>query len=114
MEDYSTANPSQQLNDLLGGSTNEPLIPESLVVFLIACFVVLNLLTIAFFVFWIVGMVRRRKVQTAVLAMQKDIADIKQFLAADTHRQPPHDATSPQMVEQPSKDAVQQTPSKRN
>ena len=81
MEDYSTADPTQQINNLLGGGSGEPLIPESLQVFLIISFVVINILTIVFMIFWIMGMVRRWKVQTAILHMQKDIVEIKESLA---------------------------------
>lgn len=89
MQDYSNLDQSQ-LNMLLGGSTSEPLIPESVVTFLIVCFVILNLLTIAFLIFWIMGMVRRWKVQTAVLNMQKELVEIKQLLkATNTTPNPP-------------------------
>ena len=82
MDNYTTtSDPTQQLNGLLGGSSGEPLIPESFITFMIICFVLLNILTIIFFIFWIMGMIRRWKVQTAVLNMQKDIAEIKQSLA---------------------------------
>ena len=84
MEDYSTADPTQQINNLLGGGSGEPLIPESLQVFLIISFVIINILTIVFMIFWIMGMVRRWKVQTAILRMQKDVAEIKESLAQPT------------------------------
>ena len=88
MEDYSTADPTQQINNLLGGGSGEPLIPESLQIFLIISFVVINILTIVFMIFWIMGMVRRWKVQTAILHMQKDIVEIKESLAKPTEPAP--------------------------
>src|SRR6478735_1151795 len=89
MEDYTTTtDPTQQLNGLLGGTSGEPLIPESLSALLIIGFVIINLLTIAFLIFWFAGMVRRWKVQTAVLHMQKDIAEIKESLAKPTASAP--------------------------
>ncbi len=85
MEDYSTTttptDPTQQLNSLLGGSSNQPLIPDSMMTFIIISFVIINILTIVFMIMWIAGMVRRWKVQTAVLHMQKDMAEIKETLA---------------------------------
>jgi len=82
MEDTSvSSDPSQQLNSLLGGSSGQPIIPESMTVFLVVCFVILNVLSIVFMIFWIMGMMRRWKVQTAILRMQKDIVEIKESLA---------------------------------
>jgi hypothetical protein len=95
MQDYSTLNQSP-LSALLGGGSSEPLIPESLMTLLIIGFVLINLLALAFFVFWFMGMIRRWKVQTAVLHMQKDIADIKQALVT----QPTEAASSPVANEQ--------------
>lgn len=89
MQDYSTLDQSQ-LNPLLGGGAGtESLIPESMVTFLIVCFVILNLLSIAFLIFWIMGMVRRWKVQTAVLNMQKELVEIKQLLKTTTNAPSP-------------------------
>ena len=63
MEDYSTTttptDPTQQLNSLLGGSSNQPLIPDSMMTFIIISFVIINILTIVFMIMWIAGMVRR-------------------------------------------------------
>lgn len=86
MDDYgtTTGDPTQQLNSLLGGSSGEPLIPESMMTFLIVCFVLINILTLLLMIFWIMGMVRRWKVQTAILRMQKDIVEIKESLAKPT------------------------------
>lgn len=83
MEDYSTTttDPTQQLNSLLNGSSGESLIPESMMTFLIISFVLINILTLVFLILWIAGMVRRWKVQTAILRMQKDIVEIKETLA---------------------------------
>lgn len=100
MQDYSALDQSQ-LNMLFGGSSSEPLIPESVVTFLIVCFVILNLLTIAFLIFWIMGMVRRWKVQTAVLNMQKELVEIKQLLTANS---------TPAPAQQPVQTSEQPTP----
>lgn len=84
MDSYSTTttDPTQNLdlNSLLGGTSGEPLISEGMVTFFIVCFVLINLLTLVFLILWIMGMVRRWKVQSAVLHMQKDIAEIKELL----------------------------------
>lgn len=100
MQDYSALDQSQ-LNMLFGGSSSEPLIPESVVTFLIVCFVILNLLTIAFLIFWIMSMVRRWKVQTAVLNMQKELVEIKQLLVANS---------TPAPAQQPAQTSEQPTP----
>ena len=64
------------LQNLLGNS-NTSLIPESLVTTLIVSFVILNVLGVLFFVFYVLGIIRKWKVQSAVLNMQKDLSDIK-------------------------------------
>lgn len=94
---------------LLGGSTSEPLIPESVVTFLIVCFVILNLLTIAFLIFWIMGMVRRWKVQTAVLNMQKELVEIKQLLKATTNAPSPVANHQPVQPDRPATTSTEAT-----
>lgn len=98
MQDYTSLDQTQ-LNTLLNGASNEPLIPESLTTFLIICFVVINLLTITFLILWIIGMVRRWKVQSAILHMQKDITEIKQALATQTNIEK---VTEPTLAEAPA------------
>lgn len=68
------------LQSLLGDSTPS-LIPESLVTTLTVGFVVLNVLGLLFLVFYIINMVRKWKVESAVFRMQKDLAEIKTALA---------------------------------
>lgn len=70
------------LQNLLGGSAPS-LIPESLVTTLTVGFIVLNVLGILFFVFYVISLIRKWKVESAVLHMQKDVAEIKAQLAAD-------------------------------
>lgn len=114
MEDYSTTttsgDPTQQLNSLLGGGSGQSLIPDSMMPFLIISFVVINILTIVFMIMWIAGMVRRWKVQTAVLHMQKDMAEIKETLAKQSapapaatpiFNEPEKPAQTPQPVAEP-------------
>jgi hypothetical protein len=67
------------LQSILGGSTPS-LIPESLVTTLTVGFIVLNVLGILFFVFYVISMIRKWKVESAVLHMQKDLAAIKASL----------------------------------
>ncbi len=69
------------LQNLLGNS-NTSLIPESLVTTLIVSFVILNVLGVLFFVFYVLGIIRKWKVQSAVLNMQKDLAEIKGHLVS--------------------------------
>lgn len=79
MDNYDTMTQSPYANILGDGSGG--ILPESLTPILIISFVVLNVLALIVMVFWIMGMIRRRKVQTAVLDMQKDVAEIKKLLA---------------------------------
>jgi len=107
MDDYSTSTTDPtQLNSLLGGGTGEPLIPDSMMTFIIVCFVIINILTIVFMIFWIMGMVRRWKVQGAILHMQKDIVEIKESLAKSAQVTP---ATEPIAADPAKTKASQQS-----
>jgi hypothetical protein len=79
-------NPS--LNALTNGSTS--LIPESLITTITIGFIVLNVLGLLFLVAYIAGLMRKWKVQSAVLHMQKDLADIKVLLQKPTSSEPIH------------------------
>jgi hypothetical protein len=68
------------LQGLLGDS-NTSLIPESLVSTLTVGIIVLVILNALFVVFYVLGIVRKWKVQSAVLDMHKDLAEIKATLA---------------------------------
>lgn len=91
------------LQDLLGGGTAPSLIPESLITTLTVGFIVLNVLGILFMIFYIFSMVRKWRVETAMLKMQKDVAEIKAALsklnqspaAIDTTSQPPAEVPQP-------------------
>lgn len=98
MEDTSQLDPSN-LQSLLSGS-QPSLIPDSLVTTLTVGFIVLNVLTVLFFVFYVANMIRKWRVDTAILNMHKDLADIKAHLATQhsTTAQP----TTPPAV-QPAK-----------
>lgn len=67
------------LQNLLGGSTPS-LIPESLVTTLTVGFIVLNVLGILFMIFYVFSIVRKWRVESAMLHMQKDVAEIKEAL----------------------------------
>ena len=71
------------LQSLLGGSSPS-LIPESLITTLTIGFIVLNILGILFLVFYVVSLIRKWKVESAVFHMQKDLADIKAALSQST------------------------------
>jgi hypothetical protein len=64
------------LNSLLNNS-NASLIPESLVTTITVSFIVLNVLGVLFLVFYVFTVIRKWKVQSAILNMQKDLAQIK-------------------------------------
>ncbi len=78
MEETTQLDPST-LQNLLGNS-NTSLIPESLVTTLTVSFIVLNVLGVLFFVFYVLSIIRKWKVQSAVLDIQKDLAEIKTAL----------------------------------
>ena len=80
-ESYNTTqlDPSA-LQNLLGGSAPS-LIPESLVTTLTVGFIVVNVLGILFMIFYVISMIRKWRVDSATLHMQKDIAEIKEILS---------------------------------
>lgn len=69
-----------QLNSLLGGSGGS-IIPDSLATTLTVSFILLNVLGVLLTILYIINVVRKWKVQSAILHMQKDVAEIKQHLA---------------------------------
>lgn len=95
--DESTLDQSA-IQGLFDGSSPS-LIPESLVTTLIVGFVVLNVLGILFVIFYVISLVRKWKVESAVLHMQKDLADIKITLAkqseSTTSAKPHSEITAP-------------------
>ena len=58
------------------------LFPESFINLLTAGIIVLNIVTILFLIVYIFSTIRKWKVQSAVLAMQKDIREIKESLSS--------------------------------
>lgn len=89
--DTQTTDPSTFQN-LLGGSAPS-LVPESLATTLTVGFIVLNVLGLLFFIFYVVSLVRKWKVESAVLHIQKDLAEIKASLAGQPNS--PAKATEP-------------------
>lgn len=77
MEDTSS------LQTLLGNSETS-LIPDSLVTTLTVSFIVINILGVLFLIFYVLGIVRKWRVQTAVFEIRKDLAEIKAQLATPT------------------------------
>lgn len=67
--------------EALISESGKNLIPESLVTVLTVSFILLNILALLFTIFYIISLIRKWKVQSAVLHMQKDVAEIKQALA---------------------------------
>jgi hypothetical protein len=67
------------LQSLLGGSNGSTtsLIPDSLVHTLSIGFIALNVVSVLFLIVYILSVVRKWKVQTAILRMQKDVAELK-------------------------------------
>jgi hypothetical protein len=86
------------LQSLLGGSSPS-LIPESLITTLTIAVIVMSTLGILFMVFYILSMIRKWKMESAMIHMQKDVADIKALLvrpqATPTAPQPPVPPAAP-------------------
>jgi hypothetical protein len=59
------------------------LFPESFMNLLTAGFIVLNIVTILFLIAYVFSTIRRWKVQSAILTMQKDIREIKESLGSN-------------------------------
>ena len=90
----------ETLQSILGNSdVSSNLIPESLASIQTISLVATSVLTFIFVVFYIVGTVRRWKVQSAVLHMQKDVAEIKQALVKSPAPQPEPPREEPRKVE---------------
>ncbi len=96
MEDSTQLDPTT-LQSLLGNSQTS-LIPESLVTMMIASFIILNVLGVLFFVFYVVGIVRKWKVQSAVLDIRKDLVEIKEQLRGDASTQERTPVSEPNRV----------------
>lgn len=69
------------LNQLLAGNTTS-LIPESFMQTVTIGFIALNIISVIFVIIYLVGTIRKWKVQSAVLSMQKDVSEIKQLLTS--------------------------------
>lgn len=72
---------NQSMLQSLLGDSGTSLIPESLITTLTVGFIILNVIAVLFLVFYIVSLIRKWKVESAVLHMQKDLAEIKASLA---------------------------------
>ena len=103
MDSLEQLSPTDQsaLQGLLGNSGGS-LIPESLVTTLTISFIVLNVLGVLFTIFYIAGIIRKWKVQSAVLHMQKDLVEIKQALAARPQPVQPQPAPVSEPIVQPT------------
>lgn len=72
----------QPLQDILSAPTIT-LVPESLTDTLATALIVMSGVTVVIALLFLVGTIRKWKVQSAVLKMQKDVAEIKQALERD-------------------------------
>jgi preprotein translocase subunit SecY len=59
------------------------LFPESFINLLTAGFIALNVIAALFLIVYIIGMVRKWKVQSAVLDMHKDVKELKQLMTRE-------------------------------
>lgn len=84
------------LNSLLQNSSSN-LLPDSLVALMTAGVIISIVISILFLVVFIISSVRKWKVQSAMLNMQKDISEIKHYLApTEAHQPQPSHETAPQ------------------
>ena len=98
-ETYDTSQLDQSaLQGLLGGGGASSLIPEGLVTTITIGFIVLNVLGILFFVFYVISLIRKWKVESAVLHMQKDLVEIKAALAKPVIQDAPAPSAMPRNV----------------
>jgi len=89
------------LQNILGGSAPS-LIPESLVTTLTVGFIVLNVLGVLFFVFYVINLIRKWRVDSAILHIQKDVAEIKASLSASSASSAPAPPPPSEPVAQPA------------
>lgn len=82
MQDPTTQDSQSALNGLMSNTDGNSLIPDSLATVMMIGFVVINIISILFIVLYVISLVRKWKVQTAIFHMQKDLAEIKTALAA--------------------------------
>ncbi|MEO5499595.1 MAG: hypothetical protein ABIR46_03785 [Candidatus Saccharimonadales bacterium] len=85
MEQSNQFDPSI-LNNLLQDSTTS-LIPESLITTITTGFLVLSILGGLFLVLYLFSIIRKWRVDSAILQMQKDVAEIKGQLLISTPKQ---------------------------
>jgi hypothetical protein len=86
--------PTTLANLLQNSSSN--LIPDSLVALMTAGVITSIVISILFLIAYIFSTVRKWKVQSATLHMQKDISEIKHYLApADAYQPQPSQETAP-------------------
>lgn len=81
MDALNQLSPSDKaaIQSALGGSGGN-LIPDSLMNIITISFIVMNVLGVIITIFYILGIIRKCKVQSAILHMQKDVAELKQAL----------------------------------
>lgn len=79
------------LDGLLPSPTE--LIPPELITTITIGFIALNVLALAFVVLYVINLVRKWKVESAVFHMQKDLAEIKQYLQPAQAVKPVQDET---------------------
>ncbi len=81
MENTQQLDPQMLQNLISNSSVSTPnLIPESLTNILATSLLISLGLMVVFVILFIISLVRKWKVQSAVLKMQKDVADIRQAL----------------------------------
>ena len=82
-----------------GGTPTVNLFPEALVTAITTALTAMTIIGVLFLVVYILGLIRKWKVDSAILAMQKDIHEIKESLGTRAP-QTPEPTSPPQTTEQ--------------
>jgi hypothetical protein len=82
-----------------GGNPTVSLFPEALVTAITTALTAMTIIGVLFLVVYVFGLVRKWKVDSAILTMQKDIHEIKESLGTRAP-QPPEPTSPPQTTEQ--------------
>ena len=70
-------------NNSGGSSPTINLLPESFITMLTAGFIALNIIAALFLVVYVIGMVRKWKVQSAILDMHADVKALRQLMTRE-------------------------------
>lgn len=97
MENLDPSTLKQLFSD--GGAPSVSLFPEALVTAITTALTAMTILGVLFLAVYVFSLIRKWKVDSAILTMQRDIHEIKESLGSRAP-QPPEQTTPPQTTEQ--------------